>query len=389
MGTVVSRKHLKILMAENAEWETIFKVGSHHYARSFIEDGHDVLWLSSSLHLLNYLKDREGAKRRFKLWRTEPEGEAGKSPKRYCPLTLLPYRRYPLLDSTNVGIRSLYCTVPPLPRWLKRKGWSKVDVLWVTNVDFYALTEMVKHKLLVYRVYDEIAGFPNVPRSALELEEELIRKADLVFCTSYALTDKVKRIRSDVHYLPNGTNYSKFSAPAVDIPSDYQSIPHPRILFAGLISHWFDVEMMVSAAKELKDYSFVFIGPSTIDISALQALPNVYILGPRDHSMMPAYYQHSDVGIIPFVVNDLTNGASPVKLFEYLASGIPVVSTDLDEIRRLNSPALLAKDTGSFIAQIKAAIGSKGSASYSDFGRNNDWQRRFEAVNSLINSKLG
>jgi glycosyltransferase involved in cell wall biosynthesis len=150
------------------------------------------------------------------------------------------------------------------------------------------------------------------------------------------------------------------------------------------MSSWLDVELLVSVARSLADHQFVLVGPWNIDLSALRGLPNLHILGPRPYADMPSYFRHADVGVIPFRRTELTDCFNPVKLFDYFAAGLPVVSTDLAEVRRLASPAWLASDAPAFTALVAGAVGRRDAPEHRAFARANDWQRRFEVVDSLI-----
>ncbi|NOX58226.1 MAG: glycosyltransferase family 1 protein, partial [Planctomycetes bacterium] len=133
-------------------------------------------------------------------------------------------------------------------------------------------------------------------------------------------------------------------------------ISKPIAGFIGLIDHWFDVPLMSKVAKRLPDISFVMVGDTRVDVQSLEALPNVHLVGRKPYADLPAYCAAFDLGLIPFVRNHLTDNVNPIKLREYLAAGLPVVSTNLPEVRRYEEFVLLTDDAETFAAHCRSAI---------------------------------
>ncbi len=122
----------------------------------------------------------------------------------------------------------------------------------------------------------------------------------------------------------------------LEVSPDIANLPKPIIGFFGLIADWVDVDAMAQIAKHFSSGSLVVLGKVTTDVSALTALPNVHMLGRKPYSELPAYCKGFDVAINPFKLNRLTLNANPLKIREYLAAGLPVVSTDIPEVRILD-----------------------------------------------------
>lgn len=350
---------MKILMAEYLDWESAFKVGSHHYAGSFLKDGNSLLWLSGYWHPLQLPKTDQVYRRRFNLWKS-----GGRRPYpnllTYSPLSLLPFRDYPFFRSPWAAESSLRFTFPQLKGWLRRHNWDSVDILWITSLQYTYLKDMVRHKKLVHRMADLVTGFRGVPSHAVELEKDLIRLADLLIVTAKNLLKRAKQYREDVLYLPNGVDFDHFHNYFGPEPGDLKDIPHPRVIYVGAITHWFDSETVLKAARNLEKFSFIFIGPIETDISALTDLSNAHWLGPRSYDVVPAYLKASDVAVIPFISNSLTNSIHPIKLYEYFAAGLPVVAAYLEETAEINSPAFLAKNANQFTEGILKAVMDPG-----------------------------
>ena len=142
-------------------------------------------------------------------------------------------------------------------------------------------------------------------------------------------------------------------------PEEYKDIPSPRILYAGVIATWFDQELLIQCAKKFMDASFVIIGPAVVGTSKMASVENIYMLGAKKYEELPAYLMHSDVGIIPFKINELVESVNPIKLYEYMAAGLPVVCTDWKEVREMQGPAMIAGDAGAFCEYLQRALRDK------------------------------
>ena len=144
--------------------------------------------------------------------------------------------------------------------------------------------------------------------------------------------------------------------PAIAAPADCAELKGPVIGFFGLIADWVDLEVIRYLASSRPEWSFLLIGEVQTDTSALRELPNVHLLGRRKYQSLPAYCKAFDVAILPFVVNELTLAANPLKLREYLAAGLPVVATPLPEVLKLKPLVRMARTPEEFLDQIEALL---------------------------------
>src|SRR5262249_12126399 len=172
-----------------------------------------------------------------------------------------------------------------------------------------------------------------------------LKEASLVLTVARPLQDQASAVRADAIYLPNGVDYEHFSAevPAPAGDSEVAGLLASRKRAAGYygaLAEWFDYEMLDAVAARREDWNFLIIGPS-LDSSAkqrgrsLRRHKNVYWIGPRPYQELPAYLRLFDIALIPFQVNDITQATSPLKLYEYLAAGKPVLSTPMPECERI------------------------------------------------------
>ena len=375
-------------MSEELPYNSPIHVGSHNYAELFIQDRHEVFWLGRPVHPLNILWafmrrpihkgltaswQAGGTKIRDNFWT-------------YHPLTLLPYRDVALLASKWVQEHTLQFTLPPLRKILKRRGFERVELLWLSQaLHSLSLARYARYGKLIYRMSDDYLQFEDVPSNMEKAEAEIIELADTVFVTSHKLYEKVRASAGDkVLYLPNGVDLAHFDIPTPAEPMDIAAIPHPRVLYVGMIQEWFDLNLIIHAAKSLPEFSFILVGPHT-NIEQAMLVPNIHVLGMRPYAQLPPYLYHCDVGVIPFLKTPLTDSTNPVKIFEYFASGLPVVSTNMYEVEQLHSPALITKTPGEFVDALKEARDyGRGHAEYLQFGRANSWQARYARIKERL-----
>ena len=379
---------MKILMGEALPYDCDIHVGSHNYADLFAANGHDVCWLGGTLHIFNLIRALRGVpaeRAALEIWRHGGQ-EIREGLQTYHPLTLLPYRKHPLFGSSAVLNATLNCAVPPLRSYLKKQGFDRPDLLWLSQShNAPALRRQVTAGKTAYRMSDSYRHFAQTPDSMIAAEKEVIREVDVVFATARKIEEEARETRSEgVYYLPNGVDYLHFNRPDAPEPADFADLPHPRILYVGSLSHWFDADLLARAARAYPNASFPVIGKNKTDLSAIQGLPNVYLMGPRPYAELPNYLRHADAAIIPFLHNELTDATNPVKIFEYFAAGLPVVSARMLEVELLKSPAFLTETPDEFADAIGAALAAgRDRQEYLDFAYANRWETRFELIRKL------
>ena len=157
-------------------------------------------------------------------------------------------------------------------------------------------------------------------------------------------------------------------------------MPRPIIGFFGLIADWIDLDLLAHVARHFSHGSLVMIGKSTTDTSKLAVVPNVHFLGRRRYEDLPAYCKGFDVALMPFVINELTLNANPLKVREYLASGLQVVSTAIPEVEVLNL-CRIGRDRDHFVREIEEALKKPGpSIDMSEAVRDESWEARVDEI---------
>lgn len=371
----------KIIMAENQEFFSDVKIGAHHFAELFAKNGYEVLWLSPSYSLLHFVNDKEITKKRQQL----NKGKKVKLKENiygYSPFTVIPFVDIPGFNSTFNARFHLKTAVPSLESELKNIGFDNVDILWISNLKMLYLKEHVKYNKLIHRLSDEKSGFKSFFSTLAKLEEELLRESDVIFATAKVLEDKARKYSDRVYYLPNGVNYDNFQKESYEMPKEYEAYSNSkRVIYIGAISEWLDCEMIEEALKNNENVEFFFIGPDKGVLEPLKRYNNLHILGKRPYESLPDYLNFSHCAIIPFKKNKLTDAINPVKLYEYLACGIPTVTSDYKEINYVKGPFFIAKNPVEFSNLITKAIELEQNVEeLKNFAKANDWNSRVDEI---------
>ncbi len=347
----------KVLMAVANYYTSPFQVGSHHYARAFEKLGYEVLFISnpiSPIHKIfansNELKERERIYKKG--------GESAGGIFYYVPYSLFTPQNKPFLSSNFVLNNWQNFTYPNLLNFIKEQGFGEVDILWFDSPLFGFLLDTITYKKSILRIADYSKGFGAVSDAQFDAEIKIANKVDTVIYTAKNLKEKYDQIKdkSKMKYVPNGIDLDFFKAADRSLPPQLEDIPEPRVIYVGAIHDWFDVDLVYYCAKNLPNYNFIIIGPEQKDLSLLKKLKNIHILGSIPYAKIPAFLYNSQVGIIPFNVKDypdLVNSINPLKMYEYLACGLRVVSVEWEQINDMNDIINLVTTKDEFVNAIE------------------------------------
>lgn len=196
-------------------------------------------------------------------------------------------------------------------------------------------TDHLKPELVVYDCMDELAAFKFAPVALKENEKTLLAKADVVFTGGYSIYESKKNSHHNIYPFPSSIDKDHFGTARITRkdPEDQAHIPHPRFGFFGVIDERLDIDLIAKAAELRPEWQFVIIGPVVkIDPATLPRLTNIHYLGGKSYKELPQYLSGWDVALIPFAMNESTKFISPTKTPEYLAAGIPVISTPIKDV---------------------------------------------------------
>jgi UDP-galactopyranose mutase len=210
-------------------------------------------------------------------------------------------------------------------------------ISWYYTPMMLPFSRHIEADVTVFDAMDELSKFKFAPVKLLELEQELIDRADVVFTGGSSLYEAKKDRHDNVHCFPSSvdrTHFAKARARLFD-PADQEELPKPRLGFYGVIDERFDTELLAEAAEMRPDWSFVMVGPVVkISDEDLPKRHNIHYLGSKTYEQLPAYLAGWDVALMPFAMNESTEFISPTKTPEYLAGGKPVVSTPIRDVVR-------------------------------------------------------
>ncbi len=378
----------KVIMCGPHHYTSVFQVGSHHYARAFEKLGYEVLFLSAPISPFHKLFANNSIFKEKEII-YKKGGERINNIFHYVPKTLFSYTNKPFFSSNFVLNNWYKLTYPNLLNFIKKLKFNSIDILWIDNTVYWFLLKTINFEKSIFRISDNSKGFLSSTENYHKKEKYISKHVDKILYSAKNL-EKNKQYKDILKkekmlYLRNGIDFELFNKADKSLPKEFMYIPKPRITYVGAIQYWFDENLLFKVANKLKNYNFILIGPVGRSLNKLSTLKNVHILGSKSYEKVPSYLYHSDVGIIPFDVKnypDLVNSINPIKLYEYMACGLPVVSTDWDEIRNINSPALLAKNADEFAKKIYVAIDHKldNKNKYIEFARKNDWSENLKKV---------
>lgn len=210
---------------------------------------------------------------------------------------------------------------------------------------------------LHYDVIDDFPAFAWAPPFARLYDHALLDAADSVTTGTYELWQQHRTRRPDAEFIPCGVDFDAFNRPAGPPPPDLVRLPEPRLGYFGSISDRLDFDLISQLAEHFPSASIVLVGPVRMNARLLPQAPNIHYLGLKPHNELPRYAQHFTVGLIPFLLNEATAKLNPVKTLEYLAAGIPVVSTAIPDVARFFAHTVhIAHDRQEFIRLVAQVI---------------------------------
>jgi glycosyltransferase involved in cell wall biosynthesis len=290
-----------------------------------------------------------------------------------------------------------------IKQFLKRE---KIEdpIVWVYHPGFADAVDRLPRKLLVYDCVDNYAAFPTYrdnPGWLMEREARLCQKADLVFTTSEPLYES-RRVHNPentylIHNVGDADHFKAALDPATVVPDDLLKIGGPVVGFVGAVSDYkLNKDWILALSKARPDVQIALIGPIGMadkgtDTAALEARPNVHLLGHRPYEALPSYLKGFDVAVIPYCINSYTESVFPIKFFEFLATGKPVVISNLPSLKPYYDTVEVAADTNAFVDACNRALGdddAERQAARITLAESHSWPARIGAMMEKIESRL-
>ena len=384
-----------VLCISSIDWDFIWQ-GHQEIMSTLAAQGHRVLFLENTGVRSPKFSDLPRLRQRLRNWWKGTGGFREERPNLFVfsPIVLpLPYSRIARWLNRMWLVHSIR-------RWMRAVGFAR-PVVW-TFLPTPLAHELIGHldpALTVYYCIDDLASSSPEARRITSSEVAMFQKADLVFVTSEKLRERAAQASSRVHFFPFGVRFHSFEEARLaprETPADIAPLKRPIVGYVGGMHQWIDQDLVVDVARRLPNVTFAFVGPEQCDLSRLRACPNIVLLGGKPHSSLPAYIREFDIGIVPYRLSDYTSNVYPTKLNEYLSMGIPVVATDLLEIRRFTvdhgDVVEIAANAEAFAAAIERTLKSP-QADHAErriaVAKTNSWQSRIAKMSALIDEAAG
>ncbi|MEE9442378.1 MAG: glycosyltransferase [candidate division Zixibacteria bacterium] len=282
-----------------------------------------------------------------------------------------------------------------IQRYLRKNNIASI-IQWSSCPTAAIMLDALGEKANVYYIGDEFSEFTQFDKDLVaSLERLLLIQSDLLLVVSDRLVETKSKYNPSIYKLPHGCDYEHFAQTErlteSDIPGDLRTIKKSVIGYYGLIRDWFDFEMLKDIFSRHPEWSLVLIGPCDTDTSLIDNLPNVHLLGPKPYEELPNYLKGFDVCIIPYRISEITINANPLKLLEYMASGKPVITTDLPSVHSYSEGLTIAKSAGDMESGIENLLSGQTDEIKSKqvkIARENSWTNRAEKIESLLEEKV-
>lgn len=347
----------------------------------------EILYFDPSVSLLAPLKDKN-ARTQLRAYKN-----AGVKPQENITVYSLP----PVLPFFNKFRWINRLNQLRVARFIRRKmrehGFTQ-PVLWVYSPVTADAVDHIPHSALIYDCVDRHSAYGGLMNPALVDREELelAGKCDAVFATAAPLAERLRAANSNVHFIPNGANFERFYQASQQLapPEDIRDIPHPIFGFVGALQPCIAYDFAVAAARAHPEWSFVWIGAEKAgaDLAELKTLENVHFLGLRPNESLPAYLSQFDACLNLFAKSDLSKDVSPLKFYEYLATGKPIVSTrQPDQILQYADMIHIADSADDFIRCCAAALADTEPARTRqriEAGRDCSWDARVAQMRAVL-----
>ena len=293
-------------------------------------------------------------------------------------------------------------------RWLgairrsARRAGIERPILWVSLPEQADAVGQLDEALSIYHIVDEYSGYTvedeGLRQRQMEAEQALLDAVDL----SIVVSDELMAAKSDaerqVHLVENAVDYDRFAEARqrASTPPDLANIPGPRLGYSGLIGKRLNLPLMAGLARAHPEWSLVLIGKvdrrqCEEELTALENMTNVHFLGRKEPREVPDYICGLDLGLLPYEINTETKHISPLKMYEYLGAGLPIVSTGIPAVRRKTAFVSIADDLDGFVGECEAALASSQSGQLEERiaeAAANTWEHRVAQIESILLAQL-
>lgn len=363
-----------ILFLSTNLYDPYLPLRKYWLSRYFSENGFRVIFVEFPHTYFAYIKKGFGIKKGKRLEKLSDSLFILKS------FPILPFfKKYSIINKFDNII--FYGKVKEI---LKEINFDPI-IVW-TYPPFFPEALKYFNSKIVYDCVDDYSSLPGLINSTyvLELEKRTVEIADKIVSTDNTrLVERIRTFGKEPTVISNGVDYELFSGflnkkDVLDIKK--------RIIYVGNVSYWFDLELIKKISDSFKDYEITIIGFASKEaLKVFQKIPNLVFAGKLKQEQLVPILTESSVAIIPFKINDLTKATDPLKVYEYLAAGVPVVSTPVGSIDRL--PILIGNTQEEFIEKIKVAINTDSfqqRKARSDYAKAFSWETKYRKIEKIL-----
>lgn len=347
----------------------------------------------SPLSLFTGLRKRGAVLEQFRRWRRGPR-QVAPNIWAAAPPPVLPLRYHKPVNMLNAWL---------LRRWLRAQaralGLSR-PLFWNFQPSLPGVGRAVDPVLQLYHCVDEFSAVPHWwhPGASVRAREvECLHEADAVVCTGRTLVEGRRELNSNIHFVGNAGNYALFSrasSPETRVPDEMRRLPGTVVGMLGVLDFRLDAGLIERMATVRPDWSFALCGLVKGDapLERLRALPNVHVLGFKPMEDLPGYLKGMDVCLIPYALNAYTHHIFPLKLYDYMAAGKPIVAADMAEIRPDDGRGFtIAHTPEEFVAAVERALISDSPEAVlerQELARQNSWEHRVQEISKILEPML-
>jgi len=298
---------------------------------------------------------------------------------------VIPLHRYAFVRAINRHLLPFL-----VRRALKRLDMSS-PILWAYVPQAEVLVDPLRPSTIVYHCVDDMAAQKGIDGPSFRAaEERFVAASDLVFASSAPLAERLSKLSNNVVAMTNVADTQRFATALEDGPVDpaVASLPSPRIVFTGAIVRTkLDLDLLIALARARPGWSFALVGPvgpgdPSTNVSALAREPNLHLLGKRRYEELPDVLRGADAALIPYDINELTASIFPMKVYEYLAAGLPVVATPLPSLEGVEG-IVTAADADATVAALEELLESDGPearSGRSKLAERHSWESRLDEI---------
>jgi glycosyltransferase involved in cell wall biosynthesis len=382
----------EIVTLSTQDWNDLW-TRKQRFMLQFARQGNRVLYVETQYHWVTYIRQFPKQWRRFYLFLLGPREV---EPNLYVltpPILLPAFQVFPFIAKINNFVLSIF-----LKATLRKVEFDR-PILWLYSHFNHSLIKTLGCQKALYECVDEFSGARGLVRADVARAQEIdtLRSVDLAIVTAPSLKSSKENYNRNIFVVPNATNVAHFTMAntiSQPEPRDLSQIPRPRLIFVGGIAYWVDLALLRFIAVNRPNWNIVMVGPVITRTNEFKGLDNIYLLGRKPYAEVPNYLASCDIALNPYKVDSVAENCSPLKLYEYLASGLPIVSTDMPEARRFGDLVTVADSYRSFLESCDDILqwtceqkDRRRQRARAEVG-NHSWENRFRQVDKIAQEAL-